>query len=237
MLIDTTLVVLPGQISTALDIARTASHWMFALFLVSLILTFLCLFLTPLSVPSTHISTAHISSRAPIANSELKNDYFKAPVSKRRNIPLTILTFLTFFTTLAASVIATAMWTIFLIVFSNNGVDLNIRAELGVRMLVFMWVATACTLLGFVMQCYELCSCCCFCCSKRQRRRRRYDRAMRQEKADGAGMLEAGGGTPVASSAGSTAVVGRNEMMMDAEKAGNPAHRHPSHGPGIMRLG
>ncbi|PGH10384.1 hypothetical protein GX51_00142 [Blastomyces parvus] len=107
-------IALPGEIDQALRIVRTASHWMFGLFVTSAVLIFLCIFITPLSVPST-LSPHTSKHRA---------------VSKRVFIPVVIFTFLTFFTTVAASLIATAMFTIFKIVFASKAAEFNIDAEL-----------------------------------------------------------------------------------------------------------
>jgi len=53
------------------------------------------------------------------------------------------------------------MFSIFRNVFVKNGVDLNIQADLGARMLAFMWIASACTLIGFIVQTASCCSACC----------------------------------------------------------------------------
>ncbi|OJD19972.1 hypothetical protein AJ78_00166 [Emergomyces pasteurianus Ep9510] len=108
-------IALPSEIDQALRIVRTASHWMFGLFVASTVLIFLCIFLTPLSVPSTLIP----------------NTPKHRATSKRFFIPLVFFTFLTFFMTTAASVVATVMFTIFKIVFASKAAEFNINAELG----------------------------------------------------------------------------------------------------------
>ncbi|KLJ06798.1 hypothetical protein EMPG_17711 [Blastomyces silverae] len=148
-------IALPGEIDQALRIVRIASRWMFGFFVASTVLIFLCIFLTPLSVPST--LTPHTSKHR--------------AVSKRVFIPLVIVTFLTFFTTLAASVIATAMFTIFKIVFASKAAEFNIEAELGTRMLVFMWLAVGFVLLGFFLHIRSILAWCCCCCCRRGRPR------------------------------------------------------------------
>ncbi|OJD26287.1 hypothetical protein ACJ73_02343 [Blastomyces percursus] len=148
-------IALPGEIDQALRIVRTASHWMFGLFVTSTVLIFLCIFLTPLSVPST-LSPYISKHRA---------------VSKRIFIPLVIITFLTFFTTLAAAVIATAMFTIFKIVFASKAAEFNIETELGTPMMVFMWLAVGFVLLGFFLHIRSILAWCCCCCCRRGRPR------------------------------------------------------------------
>ncbi|OAX80073.1 hypothetical protein ACJ72_05596, partial [Emergomyces africanus] len=108
-------IALPAEIDQALRIVRTASHWMFSLFVASAVLIFLCIFLTPLAVPST------LAPKTP--------KHRASP--KRVFIPLVIFTFLAFFTTVAASLVATAMFTIFKIVFASKAAEFNINAELG----------------------------------------------------------------------------------------------------------
>ncbi|KAL1955983.1 hypothetical protein VTO42DRAFT_7883 [Malbranchea cinnamomea] len=175
-------IALPGEINSALDLARIASNWMFVLFLVSAILIFLCIILAPFSVPSTTTSLPQASVSKPI---QPEKATFKTPIPKRLALPLTALTFITFIATLAASVVATALFTVFKIVFANNAANLNVSAELGVHMLVFMWIAVAFVLLGFVMQCYELCSCCCCLCSRRQKKRRMFKQFVKEQKRTG----------------------------------------------------
>ncbi|PGH30043.1 hypothetical protein GX50_07199 [[Emmonsia] crescens] len=148
-------IALPSEIDQALKIVRTASHWMFGLFVASTVLIALCIFLTPLSVPST--LTPHTSKHR--------------AVSKRIFIPLVVLTFLTFFTTVAASLVATAMFTIFKIVFASKATEFNINAELGTSMLAFMWIAVGFVLLGFLLHIRSILAWCCCCCCRRGRSR------------------------------------------------------------------
>ena len=175
-------VALPGDIYSALDLARIASNWMFALFIVSAVLIFICMLLAPFSVSST--TTTLPPSALPSSSTKQKST-FKTPVSKKLSFPLTLLTFITFIITIAASVVATALFVVFKFVFANSAQGLNVSAELGARMLAFMWIAVFFTLLGFVAQCYELCSCCCCLCSGRQRRRRRFKKFVKEEKRNG----------------------------------------------------
>ncbi|KAL2363741.1 hypothetical protein RJZ56_003372 [Blastomyces dermatitidis] len=150
-------IALPGEIDQALRIVRTASHWMFGLFITSTALIVLCIFFTPLSVPST--LTPYTSKHR--------------AVSKRIFIPLVILTSLTFFTTVVAAVIATAMFTILKIVFARKAAEFNIESELGVPMMVFMWLAVGFVLLGFFLHIRSILARCCCCCCRRGRSRGR----------------------------------------------------------------
>ncbi|KMU87104.1 hypothetical protein CIHG_05044 [Coccidioides immitis H538.4] len=147
-------IALPGDVTQALDIARIASHWMFGLFLTAAVLAFICILLTPFSVSST-------SPTSPSPSPSKRRTHF---AKKRYLFPLTLLTFATFFLTAAASVIATAMFTIFKMVFVRNEADLNIHAQLGTRMLAFMWTAVGLTSIGFIFHAASLCACCCCCC-------------------------------------------------------------------------
>lgn len=137
---------------------------MFGLFITGTVLSFVGIFIAPLAV----------SSRPPqsLSADPHKND--EAHIHHRpsfiflRALPMLIFTFLTALFTIVASVISTVMWSIFKNVFMNNAVNLNIKANLGTRMLAFMWIASALTLIGFIAQ---LCSCCCACCGGRKVRR------------------------------------------------------------------
>lgn len=92
---------------------------------------------------------------------------------------MVIFTFLTALTTIAASVVATVMFSIFRHVFVGNGVNLNIKAYLGTRMLAFMWIASGLTLIGFIVQ---VASCCSACCGGRKARRELKHQANLREK-------------------------------------------------------
>lgn len=48
-------------------------------------------------------------------------------------------------------------------VFTNSITEVNIGATLGIKMFAFMWVASGCALIAFLIQ---LCLCCC-CVSRR----------------------------------------------------------------------
>ncbi|KAB8227746.1 SUR7/PalI family protein [Aspergillus alliaceus] len=157
-------IALPGNITDALKIARIASHWMFALFILSTVLTFIMIFLSPLAT----------SSRPPQTISPDANANAAHPAHRRRTfiflraLPFSILTFLTALFTVVATVVATVMFIIFKNVFTSEDYNLNIEAELGTRMLVFMWIASGCNLISFILQ---LGSCCAACCGGRKARK------------------------------------------------------------------
>lgn len=137
---------------------------MFGLFITSAILTFILIFLSPFAV----------SSRPPqsLSSDPARNQFH--PVHRRRtfvllrSFPFLVLTFLTALFTIVASIVATVMFSIFKSVFANADYDLNIQAELGTRMLVFMWIASALNLIAFL---FQLVSCCASCCGGRKTRK------------------------------------------------------------------
>ncbi|KAL8797368.1 MAG: hypothetical protein Q9195_000523 [Heterodermia aff. obscurata] len=97
-------IALPNEILTALGLVRHASHWMFALFLISAPLSFLCMLLTPLSV-----------------------------FSRWATLPIAVLSFLCALATNAACILATALFVIFKNVIVSQGADINIGAEIGIK--------------------------------------------------------------------------------------------------------
>ena len=107
---------------------------MFGLFLVSAPLAFLCMLLAPLSV-----------------------------FSRWATVPVAILTFLCAFTTTAACAIGTAMSVVLREVIKRQIKEINISAEVGIKMLVFMWIAAGFSIIGCLIQ---LGMCCC-CASRR----------------------------------------------------------------------
>lgn len=145
-------IALPTDVTTLLDIVKTASTWMFACFLVGVCLSFLCIFI------------------APMAYSQKPRWSHKAKRVFCRSLPITILTFLALLFTAAGAVVATVMFVIFRNAFSGV-TDLNINAELGIKMLAFEWTAVALLLVGFIMQIGTCCGICC--CSGRKRAMRK----------------------------------------------------------------
>ncbi|KAM0797467.1 SUR7/PalI family-domain-containing protein [Usnea florida] len=123
-------VALPANIVSALTLVRTASHWMFALFLTGACTCFISIFLTPLSI-----------------------------YTRWATLPIAIFAFLTALTTTAASIIATAMFIIFRNVIHGAESTVNIVPQIGIKMFAFMWVASGTAIVGWLIQ-LGLCCCC-----------------------------------------------------------------------------
>ena len=111
---------------------------MFALFLVSAPLSFICMLLTPLSI-----------------------------YSRLFTLPIALLSFLCALTTTAACIIATALFIIFRNGINSQRNNVNISADIGVKMFAFMWTAAAGSIVGWLVQ---MGMCCC-CASRRDVRR------------------------------------------------------------------
>lgn len=141
-------IALPGGVTDALEIVKTASYWMFGCFIAGTVLTFLAIFLAPLGF-SSKPRWSHRGRRIFL-----------------RELPLIIFTFFVLLLTAGASVIATVMFVIFRNVF-ESAPQLNISAELGVPMLAFMWIASGFNLVGFLFQVGTCCGVCC-CSGKRK---------------------------------------------------------------------
>ncbi|OOG01140.1 hypothetical protein ASPCADRAFT_203006 [Aspergillus carbonarius ITEM 5010] len=157
-------IALPANITSALKIARIASHWMFGLFITATVLTFLLIFLSPLAVSSRPPQTI---SSDPAVN-QAHPQHRRRTFVLLRSFPFLILTFLTALFTVVASVVATVMFIIFRNVFTSASEDLNIDAWIGTRMMVFMWIASGFNLIAFILQ---LGSCCASCCGGRKARK------------------------------------------------------------------
>ena len=143
---------LPTEVTSALSLVRLASRWMFACFLVGIILTFICIFISPFII-SSHPRYFHRGSRIFL-----------------RSIPLTIITFLAALFTTIGTVVATVMFVIFRNVFAEYASGINIGASLGKQMFAFMWIATAMDLVGFIWSLGNFCAVCC-CSGKRKARK------------------------------------------------------------------
>jgi len=137
---------------------------MFGLFIVSTVLSFILIFLSPFAV----------SSRPPQTISPDPSLNHAYPPHRRRtfvllrSFPFLLLTFFTALLTIVAAVVATVMFSIFKNVFMSQGSEFNINATLGTRMLAFMWIASAFNLIAFIIQ---FGSCCASCCGGRKARR------------------------------------------------------------------
>lgn len=170
----TIAVALPSDIEEPLDLARLASHWMFGLLLAAAVLNFVMIFLAPLAVSSRH--PRYIKNWVASYN-ETKGDgpiTTGQPPHRRRTfvwlraLPMLILTFFTALVTIVGSAVATVMFVIFANVFSNADPSIQIKAHVGTQMLVFMWIASAFSLIAFILQ---IGSCCAACCRGRKARK------------------------------------------------------------------
>ncbi|ORY09367.1 SUR7/PalI family-domain-containing protein [Clohesyomyces aquaticus] len=120
---------LPADINDILDLIKLASQVMFGLFLTSAVLSFVLIFIMPFSIYSRWLT-----------------------------LPIAILTFLNALFCTAASIVATVMFVIFRNVIGSVK-EINIKAEIGVTMFAFMWVASAFTIFAWLVQ-TGLCCCC-----------------------------------------------------------------------------
>lgn len=122
-------IALPTQIITILDILRLTSQIMFGFFLTAAVLAFLMIFLSPLAVSSRWWS-----------------------------LPLAIASFLEMMLILAASTVGTVISIAFKYA-AEAQQELNIHAQVGVRMFVFMWLATGFSIWAFAV--HSGMGCCC----------------------------------------------------------------------------
>lgn len=102
---------------------------MFGLFLTGTCLSFVLIFLMPLSVFTRWLA-----------------------------LPVAILAFLNALIVTVASIIATVMFIIFRNTITGQA-ELNIGAEIGITLFVFMWIASAFTIFAWLVQ-MGLCCCC-----------------------------------------------------------------------------
>lgn len=120
---------LPANINDILDLIKLASQWMFGLFLTGACLSFVLIFLMPLSIFTRWLT-----------------------------LPVAILAFLNALVITAASVIATVMFVIFRNTISSVR-ELNISAEIGATLFAFMWVASAFAIFAWLVQMGLCCCC------------------------------------------------------------------------------
>ncbi|KAJ5926424.1 hypothetical protein N7516_008197 [Penicillium verrucosum] len=182
-------VALPADIESPLKLARTASHWMFGILLTAAVLNFILIFVAPLAVSSRHPrnikawAAGYSDDHPPAGNPPHRRRTFVW----LRALPMLILTFFTALVTVVGSAVATVMFVIFANVFSNADPGINIKAHVGTQMLVFMWIASAFSLIAFILQ---IGSCCAACCRGRK--------ARKQLKSEGVNWHEKGPVAPVA---------------------------------------
>lgn len=176
-------VALPAEIRRPLQIARIASHWMFGLFMAAVVMSFVMIFLAPFAV-SSH--------PPPRRQPNPTDDQLSKQRNRRRGrsrvafvffrvLPFTLISFLIALFTITASAIATVMFVIFRNVFNSAAPTFNIEAYLGIRMMVYMWIASGFSLFAFILQ---VAYCCVACCGGRKPPRRlRFKNSAMREKA------------------------------------------------------
>ncbi|EMR65720.1 putative integral membrane protein [Eutypa lata UCREL1] len=122
-------VALPNEVNDILTILRLASHIMFGFFLTGLVLNCILMLIAPVVI-----------------------------YSRWWSLPFSVFSFISTLLVLVASALGTAMSFVFKYAM-NSQPDLNIRAEIGLNMLVFMWIATGFTVISFIIH-MGLCCCC-----------------------------------------------------------------------------
>jgi hypothetical protein len=151
---------------------------MFGLFITATVLSFIAIFIVPFATsnrpPQSISADQHVN--------DVVHPHRRPTFILFRALPMAIFTFLIALFTIVASVVATVMFIIFKNVFMNNTADINIKAYLGKPMLVFMWIASGLTLIGFIIQ---VASCCCACCGGRKARKQLRARKEQQSVSSG----------------------------------------------------
>lgn len=162
---------------------------MFGLLLAAAVLNFVLIFVAPLAVSSRHPrnikawAAGYSDGHPPAGNPPHRRRTF----FWLRALPMLVLTFFTALVTVVGSAVATVMFVIFANVFSNADPSINIKAHVGTQMLVFMWIASAFSLIAFILQ---IGSCCAACCRGRK--------ARKQLKVEGVNWHEKGAVAPAA---------------------------------------
>lgn len=122
-------IALPAEINTILNLIRIASRVMFGAFLTGICMNFVSIFATPLAL-----------------------------LSRWWSLPIAIWTFIAALLLVVGSAIGTVMAVVFKTVITGQP-SLNIRADIGIPMLVFMWISAACTVIGFMIHLSLACCC------------------------------------------------------------------------------
>lgn len=122
-------IALPSELTEILNILRLCSHLMFAFFLAGTVLAFALVFLSPIAI-----------------------------FSRWWSLPMAILSAVTFVLIFAASTIASVISFVFKYAATAQQ-SLNIDASVGLKMFVFMWLATGFALVGFIL--HAGMGCCC----------------------------------------------------------------------------
>ena len=122
-------IALPTAVITILDVLRITSQIMFGFFLTGCVLSFLLIFLNPVAL-----------------------------YSRWWSLPLGIVAFFNCALVGSASIVGTAISIAFKYAAEAQS-ELNIHARVGVKMFVFMWIASAFAMWGFVVNAGMGCCC------------------------------------------------------------------------------
>ncbi|KAL2758716.1 hypothetical protein ACRALDRAFT_2063718, partial [Sodiomyces alcalophilus JCM 7366] len=122
-------IALPAEINTILTILRIGQQIMFGFFLAGICLAFLLMLATPVALRSRWWS-----------------------------LPLAIVAFLAAVLVTVASIIGTAMSVVAKFAITAQS-ELNLRADIGVRMFAFMWIASVMVIVAFFI--HAIMGCCC----------------------------------------------------------------------------
>ncbi|KAK5127585.1 hypothetical protein LTR85_006925 [Meristemomyces frigidus] len=122
-------IALPAEINTILGLIRTVSHWMFGLYLAGVCLSFVMMFLVPISV-----------------------------FSRWATFPIMLFTFFAALCTTVATVIATVMFIIAQRAVTSV-TEINIGANIGTEMFAFMWIAAGTSILAWLIMLGQCCCC------------------------------------------------------------------------------
>jgi len=120
---------LPADINDILDLIHLVSNWIFGLFLTATVLSFVLIFVMPISIYTRWLT-----------------------------LVVAILAFLNALFVTVASVIATVMFIIFRNTIGGVA-ELNISAEIGTTLFAFMWVASAFAIFAWLVQMGLCCCC------------------------------------------------------------------------------
>ncbi|KAK5138312.1 hypothetical protein LTR08_003373 [Meristemomyces frigidus] len=122
-------IALPAQISSILGLIRVVSHWMFGLYLAGVCLSFVMMFLVPLSV-----------------------------FTRWATFPIMFFTFFAALCTTVATVVATVLFVIAKNAVTSVS-QINISANIGVEMFAFMWIGAATSILAWLIMLGQCCCC------------------------------------------------------------------------------
>jgi hypothetical protein len=121
-------VSVPASIQNDLDKVRTASRWMFALYIVGVCLSFLTLVIG-----------------------------LTALCSRVGSVFTTLVAFLAFLFITAATLVAQIMFIVYRNVINNAITELNVTASLGTTMFALSWAAAAAALFAFIGFMFGIC--------------------------------------------------------------------------------